>query len=81
MLSDIKNFGEEHPTTAIRYSNLATVLQDLGDTQQAKIYLEKALAVFVKNLGEEHPHTKIAKGNLDFLNNVISKNKNDHTRP
>lgn len=81
LLSDIKNLGEEHPATARSYSNLAVVLQSLGEYTQAKIYLEKALAVFVKNLGEEHPHTKIAKGNLDFLNNVISKNKNDHPRP
>ena len=29
--SDEKNFGKDHPTTAIRYSNLAAVLQDLGD--------------------------------------------------
>ena len=59
-----KNFGEHHPTTAIRYSNLALVLQDLGQFEQAKILLEKATASAEKNFGEHHPTTAISYSNL-----------------
>ncbi|MCU7615847.1 tetratricopeptide repeat protein [Chryseobacterium sp. PBS4-4] len=79
--SNIKNFGEEHSTTAIRYANLASVLQDLTEYQKARAYFEKALDIFVKSLGQGHPNTEITKKNLDYLNDAISKIKNDHPNP
>jgi tetratricopeptide (TPR) repeat protein len=69
--SDEKNFGEEHPTTAVRYSNLATVLQDLGDYEGAKKLLEKAYKVYFTQLGDLHPSTKIIKSNLDSVKRRI----------
>jgi tetratricopeptide (TPR) repeat protein len=50
LISDEKNFGEEHPTTAASYSNLATVLQALGEYEKAKILLQKALISDEKTL-------------------------------
>jgi hypothetical protein len=41
LISDEKNFGEEHPSTARTYSNLALVLKALGEYEKAKILLQK----------------------------------------
>ena len=62
-----KNFGEEHPTTAVRYSNLALVLKDLGDYEGAKRLLEKAKNSAEKNFGEEHPTTAVRYSNLALV--------------
>ena len=62
--SDEKNFGLEHPTTAIRYSNLALVLQDLGDFEKAKKLFEKTVKSSEKNFGLEHPSTARNYSNL-----------------
>jgi tetratricopeptide (TPR) repeat protein len=62
-----KNFGAEHPTTAVSYSNLGNVLRALGDYQGAKILLEKALASDEKNFGLQHPTTAISYSNLALV--------------
>ncbi|MCB9233385.1 MAG: tetratricopeptide repeat protein [Bacteroidia bacterium] len=59
-----KNFGPEHPTTAIRYSNLALGLKDLGETQPAKELLQKVVRSDEKNFGPEHPSTANSYSNL-----------------
>ena len=64
MRSDEQNFGPEHPTTAVSYSNLATVLQDLGDYAGAKELLEKAMRSDEQNFGPEHPTTALSYSNL-----------------
>jgi tetratricopeptide (TPR) repeat protein len=64
VISDEKNFGAEHPTTAVSYSNLASVLQDLGDYGRAKQLLEKAVISAEKNFGAEHPTTAVSYSNL-----------------
>ena len=74
--SDEKNFGAEHPTTAVSYSNLATVLQDLGDYEGAKKLLEKALRSDEKNFGAEHPTTAVSYSNLA----TVLKNLGDYER-
>jgi tetratricopeptide (TPR) repeat protein len=65
--SDEKNFGEDHPSTAISYNNLASVLQDLGEYAQAKTLLQKAVASDEKNFGEDHPTTAIHYNNLAIV--------------
>ena len=62
-----KNFGHEHPTTAISYSNLANVLVNLGNYAQAKILLEKAVLSDEKNFGQDHPNTAIRYSNLALV--------------
>ncbi len=67
--SDENNFGENHPTTAIRYSNLALVLKALGDYQGAKMLLQKVMISDEHNFGENHPTTAVTYSNLA---NVLS---------
>ncbi len=62
--SDIKNFGEDHPSTTISRSNLALRLQDLGELNKAKELMEKALQSAIKNFGDDHPSTAIIRSNL-----------------
>ena len=59
-----KNFGPEHPTTAVSYSNLAAIIQVHGDYQGAKELLEKAKISAEKNFGAEHPATAVSYSNL-----------------
>ncbi|HEC66321.1 MAG TPA: tetratricopeptide repeat protein [bacterium] len=68
-----KNFGEDHPSTAIRYSNLATIYQALGALQPAKELTEKALASDRKNFGEDHPHTAIRYSNLATIYQALGE--------
>ncbi|MEA5259741.1 tetratricopeptide repeat protein [Arcicella aquatica] len=64
LISDEKNFGQEHPKTASTYSNLATALQDLGDFEKAKVLFEKALNLDEKNFGQAHPMIGVRYCNL-----------------
>ncbi|MBI3124671.1 MAG: tetratricopeptide repeat protein [Ignavibacteriales bacterium] len=65
--SNIKNFGEDHPSTAIRRSNLAAILRDLAELNEAKELLTKALDSDVKNFGEDHPSTARSRSNLALI--------------
>ncbi|MER5470831.1 tetratricopeptide repeat protein [Streptomyces sp. NPDC002685] len=56
--------GPDHPTTAIRLSNLATTFSDLGRHAAALPLAERALAVSETALGPDHPTTAIRLGNL-----------------
>ena len=67
MPSDIKNFGEEHPTVAIRQSNLALVYRDLGKYEEAIKLSETAHLNFRTLLGENHPKTITAKENFEYI--------------
>lgn len=49
-------------------SNLAMVLGDLGELNEAKELLTRAYHSLQKNQEPDFPLTKIAKGNLDGLN-------------
>ncbi len=56
-------FGPQHPTVAKRLSNLAVVLQDIGDAAGARPLLERALRIYEKTFGPEHPTMGIIRGN------------------
>ena len=62
-----KNFGKDHPETAILYSNLGLRLKNLGDYQGARTLLEKAMASDEKNFGKDHPSTAIRYSNLALV--------------
>jgi tetratricopeptide (TPR) repeat protein len=49
--------GEEHPSTAPAYHNLALCLEVQGKYAEALLLAEKALAISRKSLGEDHPRT------------------------
>ncbi|MDX1908254.1 MAG: tetratricopeptide repeat protein [Bacteroidia bacterium] len=67
MASDERNFGELHPTTAIKYSNLALVLKDLGEYAKARNLLQKAMTSAERNFGELHPTTAVRYSNLALV--------------
>jgi len=48
-------------------NNLGSVLQDLGDLQEARKCYERALKIFRENLGEDHPNTKVVANNLNSI--------------
>ncbi|MEM7248859.1 MAG: tetratricopeptide repeat protein, partial [Acidobacteriota bacterium] len=48
-------------------SNLASVLQALGDLPRAKELLEQALESDLKNLGEDHPNVATRRSNLALV--------------
>ncbi len=60
--SDEKNFGVDHPSTAISYSNLALVLQDLGELETALSYSGKSVAIFEQALPAGHPNIATVRG-------------------
>ncbi len=64
---DEKVYGPDHPNVASDVNNLGTVLQDLGELQEARKYFERALRICRQKLGEDHPTTKIIKRNLKLL--------------
>lgn len=61
---DLKNFGENQPVLAVKYSNLGQIYQALGDFEQSKQYAEKALAIDLKNFDENHPSLAVKYSNL-----------------
>ncbi len=67
MLSAEKNFGLEHPTTAVRYNNLAAVLQELGDYEAALELSGKAIGIFENKLPSGHPTVRRAKSIYDSI--------------
>ena len=70
--SDERNFGPDHPTTAVRYSNLGVVLADMGELAEARRLIEKAHRVFARRLGEQHPHTQTVAGLLRQLDDLAA---------
>jgi len=52
---------------AIRVNNLGSVLQDLGQLEEAKAAFERALQILERFLGPEHPKTCIVRSSLEAL--------------
>ena len=53
-----------HPSIATGQSNLATVLKDLGELEEARDLLRMAYRSLRDKLGPEHPSTKTVLRNL-----------------
>ncbi len=73
MTADEKNFGPEHPATAVRYSNLALVLQALGDYTGALKLSEKSVEIFINVLPAEHPNIRTAVSIRNSIKADIAK--------
>ncbi|MFF3660828.1 tetratricopeptide repeat protein, partial [Streptomyces olivochromogenes] len=56
--------GPDHPTTAIRLSNLASILSALGRHDEALPLMKRALAISETALGPDHPTTAVRLSNL-----------------
>ena len=59
-----KVLGEEHPSAATSYNNLAEVYSKQGKYQEAEGLYKKALLIREKVLGEGHPNTSTSYNNL-----------------
>jgi tetratricopeptide (TPR) repeat protein len=62
-----RNYGPDHPSTAVTNMNLAVVLQDLGDFAGARTLLEKAVISAVQNFGPYHQATVMIYSNLAIV--------------
>ena len=56
--------GEEHPSTATSYNNLAGVYERQGEYGKAEGLYKKALGISERVYGEEHPSTATSYNNL-----------------
>ncbi len=65
--SDIRNFGEDHPTVAITMNNLAMIYHKSGESQKAVNLARKAYDIFRARLGKDHPYTRAARKLLQSL--------------
>lgn len=59
--------GEEHPSTAISYNNLALLYGSMGAYEKVEPLYEKSLDIKKRILGENHMHTATAYSNLGIL--------------
>ena len=64
MLSTERNFGKDHPRTAMSYSNLGLVFKDLGFYKEAKELLKRAMLSTERNFGKDHSTTAASYSNL-----------------
>jgi len=65
--------GEEHPSTALSYNNVAANLQAQGKHLEAGPLFQKALDIRRKILGEDHPDTAQSYNNVAMNLNAQGK--------
>ena len=68
-----KIFGEDHIDTASSYNDLASVYTSLGEYNQAKELLEKALVIWKKLYGEDHAEVATSYDNLASVYNRLGE--------
>ncbi len=64
LASDLKTYGEDHPSVASIRNNLGGVWKSLGKYEKAIGYLEQALASGLETYGEDHPSVASIRNNL-----------------
>ena len=62
-----KTLGKEHPAVAIRYNNLAGLLEDQGKYAEAEPLYRRAIEIGEKTLGKDHPDVARLYNNLASL--------------
>ena len=65
--------GEEHPSTAASYNNVASNLNAQGRFDEAEPLYRKGLEISQRVLGEEHPTTGVLRSNLEMCLVSISE--------
>ena len=61
------HYGQDHVQVATTLGNLANVLDQMGDYDQAKALCERALAVQQNHYGQDHVEVATTLGNLAFV--------------
>ncbi len=64
LASDLKSYGEDHPSVARRRNNLGSAWESKGSYDKAIGYYEQALASDLKTYGEVHPSVARRRNNL-----------------
>ncbi|MBD2594034.1 tetratricopeptide repeat protein [Nostoc spongiaeforme FACHB-130] len=64
-----ERFGEQHPSVATSYNNLAGLYESQGRYSEAEPLYQKALQLYQQLLGEQHPHVAMCYNNLALLYN------------
>lgn len=59
-----KRFGENHPSVATSYNNLASLYESTGRYGEAEPLYQKALEIARNSLGENHPNTVTISNNF-----------------
>ena len=59
--------GENHPSVATSYNNLAELLKDQNKLAEAEAMFRQALAIRKNALGEDHPSLTNMRGNLGIV--------------
>lgn len=62
--SALRQFGPGHPHVAVRRSNLANILGDLGEHGEARKQIELALESALRQYGPDHPNVAVRPLNL-----------------
>ncbi|HEX4769555.1 MAG TPA: tetratricopeptide repeat protein [Bryobacteraceae bacterium] len=62
-----KSFEPGHPSIGTSQSNLALVLKDLRQLEEARDLLRRAYSASLERYGPDHPKTKLFKANLKSL--------------
>jgi Tfp pilus assembly protein PilF len=57
-------YGPDHPEVAITLNNLGNAQDLLGESEAARLTLQRALAMFEAVYGAEHPQVALTLGNL-----------------
>ena len=65
-----KTYEPGQPEIAIGQSNLALVLQDLGQLEEARDLLRKAHQTYLSRFGPDHPGTQTIRQNLEIVSNA-----------
>ncbi len=69
--------GNEHPSTANTYNNIAGVYYAMGAYEAALILYRKAYKVILYRLGQNHPNTQICYDNMSKTYNKTSRDKTE----
>ena len=64
---DEQSFGPDHPSVAIRLSNLANLLQATNRLAEAEPLMRRSIAIGEQSFGSDHPSVAIRINNLAML--------------
>ena len=72
-------FGPNHPNVATYLNNLASVLQDLGELQNARTLIERSLKIDEEVFGPNHPNVATRLNNLALVLEDLGELQNART--
>ena len=72
---DLATLGENHPSTAKSYNNIATLYYEIEKYQKAYDFMGKAIPIMELKLGKNHPDVKVLKDNLEFIKEKMEKER------